>query len=206
METLTFNGTQYTVDHAAKGTDYIHGYDADGVLVVAFDGVTDFSGFTYSGTYMTPSDCLAEVCNDVKFCGGHFKTRGGEDIYLMSANHFGCYYRKVDGVIEWVNPPMELGVEYRTTERHNGKVVYAKAVDCGNMPASATKYVAHGVISGATYVSVRLVFQYGDTACEIVKGGDGDDVINISGANIKIVCPWSAGNYQACAFLKYVKD
>ena len=29
---------------------------------------------------------------------------------------------------EYVNPPMELGVEYRTTERHNGGTVFAKAM------------------------------------------------------------------------------
>ena len=31
------------------------------------------------------------------------------------------------GPWEWVNPPMEVGVEYRTTERYLGKPVYAKA-------------------------------------------------------------------------------
>ena len=29
------------------------------------------------------------------------------------------------GPIEWINPPMDLGVEYRTTERYLGKPVYA---------------------------------------------------------------------------------
>lgn len=32
---------------------------------------------------------------------------------------------------EWANPPMVSGVEYRTTERHNGKVVYTKLMDLG---------------------------------------------------------------------------
>jgi hypothetical protein len=32
---------------------------------------------------------------------------------------------------EWVNPPMTLGAEYRTTERFNGKVVYTKLIYCG---------------------------------------------------------------------------
>lgn len=32
---------------------------------------------------------------------------------------------------EYVNPPMILGVEYRTTERYLGKPVYVKVVDCG---------------------------------------------------------------------------
>ena len=34
---------------------------------------------------------------------------------------------------ENINPPMALGVEYRTTERYEGKPVYTKLVDCGNI-------------------------------------------------------------------------
>lgn len=34
-------------------------------------------------------------------------------------------------IVEWENPPMVPGVEYRTTERRNGKVVYTKLIDCG---------------------------------------------------------------------------
>lgn len=37
---------------------------------------------------------------------------------------------------EWVNPPMVLGVEYRTTERCEGKPVYAKRINCYAAPAS----------------------------------------------------------------------
>ena len=44
---------------------------------------------------------------------------------------------------EWVNPPMDVGVEYRTTERYMGKPVYAKLVDCGGCPGVGTKTVAH---------------------------------------------------------------
>ena len=39
---------------------------------------------------------------------------------------------------EWVNPPMDLGVEYRTTERYRGKPVYVKLVDCGTIPEQGT--------------------------------------------------------------------
>lgn len=38
---------------------------------------------------------------------------------------------------EWVNPPMQLGVEYRTTERYQGKPVYAKRIFCESMPSGA---------------------------------------------------------------------
>ena len=39
----------------------------------------------------------------------------------------------------WINPPMELGVEYMTTEHHLGKPVYVKVVDCGKCPESGHK-------------------------------------------------------------------
>ena len=42
---------------------------------------------------------------------------------------------------EYINPPMALGVEYRTTERHLGKPVYVKAVDFGALPNATTKTV-----------------------------------------------------------------
>ena len=42
------------------------------------------------------------------------------------------------GPWEWLNPPMELGVEYRTTERHLGKPVYCKLIDFGAVPAVNT--------------------------------------------------------------------
>lgn len=45
---------------------------------------------------------------------------------------------------EWVNPPMQLGVEYRTTERYLGQPVYTKLVDCGALPNAARKTVNHG--------------------------------------------------------------
>lgn len=80
MATLTYNGESFTVDHAVKGADYINGYDANGILVVSFDGVADFSCFSYDGSYMSPSDCLAEPCNEMVYCGGKAKTRGGADV------------------------------------------------------------------------------------------------------------------------------
>lgn len=51
-----------------------------------------------------------------------------------------------NGIVEYLNPPMQLGVEYRTTERYLGKPVYAKLIDCGKFPASASvKQIAHGI-------------------------------------------------------------
>ena len=241
MATLTFNGESFTVDHAVKGADYVHGYDANGNLVISLDGVKNFSGITYSGTYMSPNDCLAEVCNDVKFCGGSLKksdgtilnaadfgaapagygigkltnysvasdtevdnilknqinsmgdhtfkrfvlsfttvnnfTGGGghyyTDIYKLSENFalitiksyivHGRELRRVwlsgkHEPWEWVNPPMILGVEYRTTERWNDRPVYTKLfswTSTSDMSGSGRFEVPHG-ISNLDSASLRV--------------------------------------------------
>lgn len=82
MATLKFDGKTYTVDHAAKGTDYVHGFDADGNILISIDGVSDFSAIEYSDTYMSPTDCLTEVCNDLKYCGSALKTRDGRSVSI----------------------------------------------------------------------------------------------------------------------------
>ena len=51
---------------------------------------------------------------------------------------------------EWVNPPMIPGVEYRTTERWNGNVVYTKLVSCGLLPNANNKSVDWGA-QGSCY-------------------------------------------------------
>ena len=68
--------------------------------------------------------------------------------------------QKING--EWqpwehINPPMEVGVEYRTTERNNGKVVYAMKVDCG---AWADKKQINVNLNGNTWVNI--VDSFGD--------------------------------------------
>ena len=55
-------------------------------------------------------------------------------IYVLSSGNI--YYPW-----EWVNPPMKLSVEYRTTERYLGKPVYVQAVNFGALPNAATKTV-----------------------------------------------------------------
>lgn len=58
--------------------------------------------------------------------------------------------------MEYLNPPLVLGVEYRTTERYLGKPVYVKVVDCGNLPASGLKNIAHGI------ANCKPIYVYGE--------------------------------------------
>lgn len=52
------------------------------------------------------------------------------------------YMNKNWGEWEWVNPPMTPDTEYRTTERHQGKVVYTKLLNYGALPNNTEKNVA----------------------------------------------------------------
>lgn len=69
---------------------------------------------------------------------------------IESTDNRGCYYRIVDSYTEWINPPMVIGVEYRTTERFLGKPVYTKMVDCGG--AEDEKTTAHNVPAGCSII------------------------------------------------------
>lgn len=87
----------------------------------------------------------------------------------------GCYYRTVDGVTEWLNPPMEVGVEYRTAERWNGSPVYTKLIDFGAMPAATMKAVKHNL--GSTQI-VRYWAQVSDGTA--LPYNDGNVIVNAS--------------------------
>lgn len=62
---------------------------------------------------------------------------------IESTDKPGCYYRMVGNEKEWLNPFMESGVEYRTTERYWGEPVYVCLYDLGY--ANATGSFSHGL-------------------------------------------------------------
>lgn len=152
MATLTFLGESYEVDHAVKGATYIHGFKANGTPVVSFDGVTDFSGFSYSGTYMTPEHCAQESCNTVRFVNGRMQTSDGRaitktiSIVLSASAWVGeeapfSYTLNLDGVTATSNQDYLPAVGI-TTEQLEA-LQDANIVDGGQSVGVAT-LVAHG--------------------------------------------------------------
>lgn len=133
-----------------------------------------------------------------------------------SIEHPGCFYRMVNGVQEWLNPPMELGVEYKTTERYLGKPVYTKAVSCGALPAAQeTKIVDHGIVN-----AYHVIGSYGSTIYEPVGDGGGSQMLPFrwnQGNGVDISCSLSGirltnigtmvwGNYtDTVVCVKYTK-
>ena len=63
---------------------------------------------------------------------------------------------------EWVNPPMQLGVEYRTTERYFGKPVYTQVISIGAI-GSGSGNVEHGIPDISVVVDLIGTNSYGPT-------------------------------------------
>ena len=136
------------------------------------------------------------------------------EIVIVGYAYNGCELRAtIDGngiwtPWEYVNPPMFLGVEYRTTERYNGKPVYAKLVDCGAGPNATRKTVSAGisnvdraVSANGSWGAMSIPFEWfsGDS-----RGAQAITVALDSG-NIEIA---STVNYSArtiYALIKYTK-
>ena len=81
---------------------------------------------------------------------------------IMPFGHRGCIITRTmigsNAIVEWMNPPMELGVEYRTTERWNGEPVYTKVIRFGEMPSNAEgKAVSHGITNLDVVVDQRVI-------------------------------------------------
>ena len=79
---------------------------------------------------------------------------------------------------EWVNPPMILGTEYRTTERWNGSPVYCIAWPGGDFPSNTTKNVE---VDTGTPGSVKAVFSYAVLGNGTMINGILGDTQDISG-------------------------
>ena len=100
------------------------------------------------------------------------------------------------GASEVENPPLETGVEYRTTERWAGKPVYVKQISFGALPASGSSYVRPG-ISGATLVSLTGTF--------FESNGSGAEPYPImDGSGTKCLC-W-VNNDCSTLFAQAIKD
>lgn len=82
-----------------------------------------------------------------------------QTIYPVSSNAIIRRQQNAGVFADWEceNPPMILGVEYRTTERYNGKPVYQKLVDVGILPNNTSKTLVVNEILNAEIVDKRLV-------------------------------------------------
>ena len=133
--------------------------------------VSDPDTITKTGLYITSGDKLPSQLtykgNCLIYHESYSSNYAFQEIKLLGATNGGSYkgtrvFRyKENGVWaewEWENPPMNIGVEYRTTERYKGKPVYIKAVDTGALPNATFKSVA------ASFPNANAIVDYGGEA------------------------------------------
>ncbi len=112
---------------------------------------------------------------------------------------------------EWGNPPLALGVEYRTTERYLGKPVYVKLVN-----------PVHAVMTSETAVDLACYFGVSNIAAvvscvpvtgEWKNGAIVSPINNVpflhsiaTSSNLRIVCTGMATNYVRYNFSGYDGD
>lgn len=108
---------------------------------------------------------------------------------------------------EYVNPPMVLGQEYRTTERYNGKPVYTCLIDCGVISADATKQITHNKDATAV-LRICGMRSNGDTVPTVYKNGDRVERIELmaSPERVMLVAVNSTTTDTITAQMWYIKD
>jgi hypothetical protein len=109
-----------------------------------------------------------------------------------------CYYRTVDDVKEWINPPMASDIEYRTIERWMGKPVYTKIVPFGSLPNNDSRYINWYPDSGTVSSVISAV--------AVASGGSMLNVVDSANpATIWIITDGDYSSQTANVVLKYTK-
>lgn len=116
------------------------------------------------------------------------------------SDYSGCYYRMNGAAKEWINPPMQLGVEYRTAGRYNSKPVYAKAISFGQAPNATYKDVSHGIKNFSQLVSYTGMMG-GTNLIETPAL----DSIQINASNIRITTNTDVSASYVYLVLRYTK-
>lgn len=104
------------------------------------------------------------------------------------------------GPLEWINPPMQLSVEYRTAERYNNKPVYAKAISFGQAPNATYKDVSHGIENFSQLVSYTGMMG----GANLIEA-PALDSIQINASNIRITTNTDASASYVYLVLRYTK-
>ena len=85
--------------------------------------------------------------------------------YILIRKRYGANWNEW----EWLNPVMDVGVEYRTTERWNGVPVYTMLVDAGTTTTDFSAWIGVPGIKGL----VRAVPNLDGTICDEWNGSTG---------------------------------
>ena len=147
-------------------------------------GVADCNTLWKNGWYATTATANNRpgwfVGTCLVFCMSRSSSNAIQQAYEIESGNVATR-QMVSGVwSEWecINPPMEIGVEYRTTERWNDLPVYTKLIDCGEIADGKTIDIVE-FDEGGTPITIPAVIRYNAV------------LLDSSGSNM---CPLPDGN------------
>lgn len=190
-----------------------YGLGGIGQLITDFDNAKK-NGWYYAaaGALNSPDGNFAWAC--------HVQNLGNADIFVQDAyaiiNTTNYYHRRrlvyvntatANNPWEWVNPPLALGVEYRTTERYKGKPVYCTLVNFGLLPNKGTKNL---YVDGPTNPEVTIRWSGLTSNGYALPGGNlytgwAEIVVRIIGNWINVKTTTDESAYSATFVLWYTK-
>lgn len=186
------------------------GFGLGGVLADApenSEGFADANLITATGFY--------RAVRNVLYGGWHYIIHLNYDsatalqlAAYVSGEVYGAREKRLNVWGDWehTNPPMKLGVEYRTTERYLGKPVYYKIVDCGQI--ANNKQVEHGIVNMRDCISFQGL--RGSMPMPSISNNNLSDpwsyyVADVDRTKITLACGTSAAGDTCHVMLKYTK-
>ena len=183
---MFYNGTYWIADMARPNAAEIYGAvsienggtGADNAEEARENLGAAPAGFGLGTTATVVNDCNAAMANGwyyansatlnrpASFTNCSFVTvaRTPGQVYQFFLNQSnGCVLQRYTTnsgstwVEEWVNPPMEAGVEYRTTERYKGSAVYKKVDANGNVLWRKDGEAEWHLLASANYISAATI-------------------------------------------------
>lgn len=138
---------------------------------------------------------------------------------IEDTNNPGCYYRMVDGVQEWINPPMIIGTEYRTIKRYNGNPVYQKVF--GPITGTAVPDSNLNLINSFAGANIDTIIEMRNMIGEVENGqvvgainnvpfynSDSlrSDLSGVETTYVRVTLLGYSGNYGLITYLEYTKS
>lgn len=200
MKNLTINGTPFTLPFAPAGYGL-------GERVFTEDFNTCLANGWYFGNAATANPPANFTTNCACFVVARTATQIYQYFFYPSNGCVMQRYTKDGGatwVEEWINPPMEPGVEYRTTERWAGKAVYTKLVNVVSAGVGTTS-IQHG-IAMTQCLECKACESGNDTLPMKYAYGTTDIVKNAYANNAQIIVYTDSEITNLHCTLKYTKD
>lgn len=114
--------------------------------------------------------------------------------------------------LEYQNPPMQPGVEYRTTKRHNGQPVYTKLIDFGTLTNADVSAVYIGTSSIVSFYGITKMIAVEDSNALYhdpfpIHGTDGTlyAIAYTRNENLVVKCYDDLTDYTAQFIIEYTK-